>query len=216
MVREKLRAPSLTRLNGCGTIPLPTPTRRLSFRNVLRALMPLAIATTVYASLPTDKARAGELIDYATIGWWTLAANDGVCRAKAEFDNDTALSVVINHWGALILSVQNPSWRIPEGQYSVVWSIDRAAPMTVTAEAKSNWLYWVIPLNEASVNLMSYGGGLHVTVGRERYSYDLRYSAAVLKKLGECIAPRMQAANPFAGQQSPASSGPASNPFQRM
>jgi hypothetical protein len=82
---------------------------------------------------------------------------------------------------------------------------------------------WSIPLDEQSLNLLSHGRALKARIGQTVVSYDLTYSEAVVKALGQCAATSMAAANPFAASppaaasnSPPASTETPSNPFRRL
>jgi hypothetical protein len=198
-----------------------------SFLPALRRIVPLAaVALLAGISAPAllagvsapASASAGDMVPYATIGHWQLSANDGLCKAAGEYENGTVLDFSINAWGVAMIGITNPKWRIPEGSYDVAAQVDRASLGTVSAKAKDTWLYFHFALNEPTINLLSYGKSMYVTVGRDRYQYDLVRSEAMLKALGACAGPRIKAANPFSAPDAQANPyKPAvSNPFVGM
>jgi len=168
-----------------------------------------AAALLVNCSAPV---MADSWTPFGTIGHWHLTASDKSCRARAEYQNGTYLSFALNGFGAAMISIENPGWHIPEGSYEVVTQVDRTAPEKVKATAQGDFLLFQFYFNEPTMNLLSYGRTLSVTVGTQSYQYNLVQSEAVLKALVKCVAPRLEAANPFAGQQS-AAPPPAANPF---
>ena len=94
---------------------------------------------------------------------------------------------------------------------------------------QNGWIVFGFALDEPTINLLSYGRTLYVTVGTQNFQYDLTRSEAVLKALIACIEPRMASANPFASK-TPVAPPPGftevvpanpfaettSNPYRRM
>jgi hypothetical protein len=103
----------------------------------------------------------------------------------------------------------------------VTAQVDRSKLVTFRAAAQDGWVLWQYEqyeLNEPTLNLLSFGRTLYVTIGTETYQYDLVRSEAMLKELLRCAIERMPASNPFAA--APPAANPfaetASNPYRRM
>jgi hypothetical protein len=172
-------------------------------------LSALAVAAALLVNLMPE-ARA-DWTPLNKIGHWQIRSGAGVCDASGVFADGTRLEFSINEHRVALVSVVDPKWSIPEGIYEIVMQVDRAPPQPLKAKGKGAWVMWDIPLTEESINLLSYGRTLRVTLGQTVVSYDLALSEAAWKAVAKCAAPMLEAANPFAGQQSAAP--PASNPF---
>jgi hypothetical protein len=183
----------------------------------------LAAAAALLIGLSAP-AMAVEITLLQTIGHWKVRTVDKLCIATGEFKDGTLLEFVINAKGALLVSVDNQNWSIPEGHdYEVVMQVDRAEAKTFRAAANKTYVYWQMPMTEASVNLLSYGRTLRAQIGKVAVTYDLALSEPALKAVFRCAAPHLDAANPFSNASPPAQSQPAnpfvetpSNPYRRM
>jgi hypothetical protein len=183
----------------------------------------LAAAAALFLGV-CGQARAGDnMAPITTIGHWKLAASSKLCQASGKYADDTALEFSINDLGAAFISIVNPEWKIPKGDYEIASWIDGAPASTFKATAKDTWLFWQFNLNEANINRLSYGNVLHVQIGYQTFHYKLDRSEGMLKALGKCAAPKMAAANPFNGsppastsKTPPASTETPSNPFRRL
>ena len=91
----------------------------------------------------------------------------------------------------------NLGWRIPEGAYEVITQIDRRDPQKVNATGQGQVVAFEFWFNEPTINLLSYGMKLYVTVGQSRYEYHLDRSEGMLKALVQCAVERLPSANPF-------------------
>lgn len=191
----------------------------------MKSLLPLAAAAalftgfTVFAGFSAP-ATAGEMTSRGTVGPWEMTGGDKSCMARKADKNGTHLSFAINAHGEAMIAIENPNWKIPKGKYEVVTQVDRTEAQRVGAEAEDFFLIFGFHLNEPTLNLLSYGRTLSVTVGTQTYQYELTRTEAMLKALGQCAAPFMAAANPFAGSppaaRTPASTETPSNPFRRL
>jgi hypothetical protein len=182
----------------------------------------LAAAVAIFVGFSAPAA-ADDYVPLQSIGHWKIRANATVCDARGTFEDGTRLDFSINAHAAVVFTVVNPSWRIPEGKYDVVTQVDRSAQRTSEADAFGDHVMWWTPVTEETINLLSYGRTLSVKVGQTVLSYDLALSEAVFKALVRCAAPRIAAANPFANTAPQASAPPAnpfaetaSNPYRRM
>jgi hypothetical protein len=183
----------------------------------------LAAAAALFLGVAGQaRAAADDMTPYATVGHWQIKADAVLCTAHGEYQDGTYLDVSINAYGVATISMVDPKWNIPKGTYSVTSWIDRAPTETFTAKAEGIWVGWHLGLNEENINLLSYGNVLHVQIGSQTYNYKLDRSEAMLKALSKCAAPRIAAANPFAGSppaaasKTPASTETPSNPFRRL
>jgi hypothetical protein len=174
--------------------------------------LPLAAAAALFLGV-VGPAAAGDETPLGTIGHWQMTAKDGFCQARGAYKNGTHLSFVINDKGVAMISIENDNWHIPKGSYPVEVQVDRAGRDTATATADDGWIVFEFALNEPTINLLSYGRTMFVTVGRDRYQYDLVRSELMLKALSSCATGRMASANPFAGTAPQASAPPSTNPF---
>lgn len=176
-----------------------------------------AAALLVNCSAP---AMAGDWTLQGAVGPWQMETTDKVCKARTAYKNGTQLHFAINANGAAIIGITNPDWKIPKGSYDVVMQVDRAVPATVSATAKDHYLLFQVEFDEPTINLLSYGRTLFVTVGQQSYQYDLTMSEAMLKALAKCAAPLMASGNPFAQSAAPPAANPfaetRSNPYRRM
>jgi hypothetical protein len=184
-------------------------------------LLPLAAAAALFLGFSSPAAAETKVLQ--KIGHWTIKAADGFCDASGLFQDGTLLEFTINAKRALMVSVVNPKWSIPEGRYQVEMQVDRSDLETFEAKANKTSVIWVIPTNEQSFNLLSHGRTLRARIEQTIVSYDLTYSESVVKALGQCAAPMMASANPFAGsppaatsKTPPASTETPSNPFRRL
>jgi hypothetical protein len=187
-----------------------------------------AVAALLAFCLPEARAEDMAPMEFiGAVGQWRINANDKLCQAKALYADDTVLEFVINSRGAAFISIENPKWTIPKGDYEIFWWVDRAPVTTHTAAGRNTWLWWQFPLNEESINLLSYGRTLYVMAGQQSYRYELVRSEAMLKSLLSCAGPRMATGNPFADPPPaatsktpappvPASAESPSNPFRRL
>lgn len=176
----------------------------------MKSLTTLAAAAALSLSLSAPASADDSWTDRGSVGPWRMASSDTVCKAMGDHNNGTQVSFAINSHGAAMIILDNPSWNIPKGSYPVVTQIDRTAPQKVKATAEKDYLIFEFYLNETTLNLLSYGRKLSVTVGTQVYEYALTRSEAMLKALTACAAPRIAAgSNPFSGTPSiPASSNP--------
>jgi hypothetical protein len=187
----------------------------------LAAAAALFTGFTVFSGF-SSPASAGDWASRGTVGPWQMEATDKVCKARSFHKNGTQLHFAINAKGAAMIGITNPDWKIPEGSYDVVMQVDRAVPATFDATGKDHYVIFAVEFDEPTINLLSYGRTLFVTVGQQSYQYDLTMSEAMLKALGKCAAPMMAAANPFSGSppaatsNTPASTDTPSNPFRRL
>jgi hypothetical protein len=188
----------------------------------MKSLLPLAAAAAFSLGV-YGQARADDWTSLSKIGHWQIRSAPGVCDASGVFADGTRLEFSINDHQVALISVVDPKWRIPEGIYEIVMQVDRALPQSLKAKGHEAWVMWDIPLTEESINLLSYGRTLRVTLGQEVRSYDLALSEAAWKAVAKCAAPMMAAANPFAGSPPAAASAPPpastdtpSNPFRRL
>jgi hypothetical protein len=187
----------------------------------LAAAAALFTGFTVFSGF-SSPASAGDWASRGTVGPWQMEATDTVCKARSFHKNGTQLHFAINAKGAAMIGITNPDWKIPEGSYDVVMQVDRAVPATFDATGKDHYVIFAVEFDEPTINLLSYGRTLFVTVGQQSYQYDLTMSEAMLKALGKCAAPMMAAANPFSGSppaatsNTPASTDTPSNPFRRL
>jgi hypothetical protein len=180
----------------------------------------LAAAAALFIGLSAPAA-ADDYVTVATVGTWTILADETLCKAQSEYEDGSTLTFGINAKGGAALSIDDPKWSIPEGEFPVVAWVDRIERRTFTATAKDTWIVFGFALNEGSIAALSNGAVLNLEVGRSTYRYRLTRSAEMLRALGACAAERMPKANPFAG--SPSSGGAAnpfaetaSNPYRRM
>lgn len=188
----------------------------------MKSLLPLAAAAALSLGV-YGEARA-EMAPYTTIAHWRITADAELCKASGEYQDGTVLNFYINAKGAAAVGIENQKWTtLPKGTYEVTMQVDRAAPTTLEAKAGPGWVVWLVPFDEPTINLLSYGNMLYVQVGSQKHQYKLDRSEAAWKALGQCAAPRMAAANPFAGspptaasKSPPASTETPSNPFRRM
>lgn len=187
------------------------------FLPALRRIVPLAAAVALLAGISAPawavRSTLPDMTHIATIGHWEISADATLCNAIGAYQNGTELHFTINAKGGAMIGVVNPNWHIPEGSYEVVTQVDRAPPQTATANAKDDWLVFSFAMNEPTINLLSYGKTMYLTIGRDRYQYDLIRSEAMLKALGACIGPRIKAANPFSDTQTNPYRPVVSNPF---
>jgi hypothetical protein len=185
----------------------------------MKSLPTLAAAAFLGFSAPAS----AEMVPFKTIGHWTLLSDETLCKARGEYADGTRLVFAINAKGVLVLGIENDAWEIPKGEYQITMQVDRAAPVSHTAKAGPGWVFWGVSLDEPNINLLSYGMMFHATIGYQAFHYRLDRSEAVLKSLAQCAAPRIAAANPFAGsppastsKTPPASTETPSNPFRRL
>jgi hypothetical protein len=187
----------------------------------MKSLLPLAVAAALSIGF-YGEARAGDWTSQGTVGPWQMEATDKVCKARSFYKNGTQLHFAINAKGAAMIGITNPDWSIPEGSYEVVMQVDRAVPSPITATGKNHYVLFQVEFDEPTINLLSYGRTLFVTVGQQNYQYELYRSEAMLKALAKCAAPMMANANPFsdsppsARTETPASTETPSNPFRRL
>jgi hypothetical protein len=195
----------------------------------MKSLSTLAATAALFICLSAP-AQAGDWASQGTIGPWRMAASASACEARAAYKNGTELIFAINARGANMIAIANPNWHIPKGSYEVVVQVDRSTPDKAKADADDDFLVFQFALNEPTINLLSYGRTLFLTVGQQNYQYDLVRSEAMLKALIACAGPRMASGNPFAGTPSAKAPPPgftevvpsnpfpetASNPYRRM
>lgn len=177
----------------------------------MKSLLSLAAAAALFLSFAAP-ARATEWTQMRDVGPWTISATEGLCQGAAKFRNGTQLGFFFNADGEFWLSLSSPEWRIPNGEYEIASQVDRSERSTHKAKVIDNWIVWQIATTEHNNNLLSFGRVLYLTVGTRQYQYELVRSEAMLKALGECIAPQMASANPFRGG-APAAKAPSDNPF---
>jgi hypothetical protein len=188
----------------------------------MKSLLPLAAAAALFLGVVGPARAAAEWTPLGKIGHWKIQATEKLCEASGAFRDGNLLEFTIGSSGVAIITVVDPKWRIPEGDYEIVTQVDRAPPQTFTASGKKSWVMWAIPLTEENINLLSYGRTLKVTLGQTVVSYDLALSEAAWKAVAKCAAPKMAASNPFSGTPpsaspgTPASTDTPSNPFRRL
>src|SRR4051812_25934299 len=100
---------------------------------------------------------SAEMVPLQTIGHWQITADAALCKARGEYQDGTNLVFSINNKGGLGISIGNDAWAIPKGEYEITMQVDRAAPTDYAAWANTNYVLWFAPLDEATVNLLSYG-----------------------------------------------------------
>jgi hypothetical protein len=188
---------------------------------ILAASAALFVGFSVVAGF-SGAARA-EMKPLHTIGHWKITANDNLCLASGGYQNGTLLSFSINAKGGAMISVKNPGWHIPKGAYEIVTQVDRATPQRVKATAEDQFLVFEFWFNEPTINLLSNGRTMFLTIGTQSFEYDLMQSGAMLKALIACAGPRLASANPFNGTAPQARETPEnpfvetpSNPYRRM
>jgi hypothetical protein len=188
----------------------------------MKSLLPLAAAAAIFCGLSAPAA-ADDWTSLNKIGHWQIRSSERLCEASGVFRDGSLLEFTIGSSGVAIITVQDPKWRIPQGDYEIVTQVDRAPAQTFTATGSGTWVMWKIPLTEESINLLSYGRTLRITLGQMVISYDLALSEAAWKAVAKCAAPKMAAANPFSGsppaaasKTPPASTETPSNPFRRL
>lgn len=168
----------------------------------------LLAAATVLAM--TGAAR-GEVV-----GAWSVAKLDGLCAAKAAYNDETSLVFGLQPDGFAGITIINKRWRIPEGQYPVKVWVDRAPPQDMTAVAGGQGITVTYAMSESSFNLISKGAKLFVRIGDYDHWFDLKGSAAMMAALVRCAGILAQNANPFAGPVAPPAPAATRNPFQRL
>jgi hypothetical protein len=179
-----------------------------------------AAALLVNCSAPV----MAEEVHVATVGHWEIYADETACMARGGYKNGTHLSFMSRSDGTATVGIENSNWKIPKGSYEVVTQIDRTAPQKVKAIAKDDLLIFDFYWNEPTINLLSYGRTLFVTVGAQSFQYELVRSEAMLKALSACVGQRMATANPFVGASKAPPPGfepvpyaeTPSNPYRRM
>jgi len=186
----------------------------------MKSLLPLTAAAALFFGFYGEARAADGWTPLSKIGHWQIRHSSKVCDASGVFADGTRLEFSINANQVGLITVVDPKWSIPKGDYDVVTQVDRAPSSKVEAHGEDSWVMWQIPLTEASINLLSYGRTLYLKVGQQTVSYDLALTEAVWKALAKCAAPMMAAANPFAGSpprtETPASTETPSNPFRRL
>jgi hypothetical protein len=175
----------------------------------MKSLLPLAAAAALFLGFSAPA--SADMASLGTAGNWVISADDSLCTAHAGYQDGTKLGFAINSTGVASLSIQNPTWNIPEGNYSVVSWVDRSAPLKHEAAAARGWIVWHPAFSLETLNLLSQGAVLYAQVGRQTYDYRLTGSAEMVRAVVLCLQQRVAKANPFSGTQGiPTSSNPFS------
>lgn len=147
----------------------------------MKFLLPLAAAAAFFLGLSAPASADTNLVPLRTIGHWKISASANLCDASGKFEDGTSLEFTIGSSGVALITVVDPKWRIPTSTYDVVTQVDRASAQTFKATGSGTFVMWQIPLTEESINLLSYGRTLRVTLGQTVVSYDLTLSEAAWK-----------------------------------
>jgi hypothetical protein len=170
----------------------------------------LAAAAALFACLP-GLASAADVRFLGRVGPWKIAADDKMCHASLQYEDDGFLFFSVSSDGRATVGVGHPKWDIPDGTYKVNAWVDRGSPVQFKADASKSVVIWGWRLDAEQVGILSRGAVFHATIGRAEIHYRLDGSAAMLQALTRCAAERMVSANPFAGSRS--DDAPSSNPF---
>jgi hypothetical protein len=182
----------------------------------------LAAAAALFIGL-SGSAAVADQVKIGTAAGWSIYSDGVSCAGGREFANGTALSFVVGASGMGAIVISNSKWNIPDGDYSVVASVDRTKPakFPAKAEGKHVVLIWIISQDE--INIVSNGAVFRATVGQVEVAYPLNGSAEMLQAVGRCAVSRLSVSNPFANAAPPASTTPPnpfaetpSNPYRRM
>lgn len=174
----------------------------------MKSLLPIAAAAALFLGFSAPaSAKSASL---GTAGGWAISTEAGNCHGTMEYANDTALVFSITSDGRAGISVYNPRWNIPKGQYRAWVGVDRNGPGEFEVRADGDLVFMPWQLRSDQIELVARGAVLHVMVGAQSIDYRLEGSAAMLAAVGRCAGTLMNAANPFSNTRSLSSS---SNPF---
>jgi hypothetical protein len=175
----------------------------------------LLLAATAILAL-TGAAHGDEFKEYAKVGAWSVEAGEGFCMASAHYDhNDNFLTFAIAGNGKASITITNPKWHIPEGEYEIRAAVDDKIPANFTANAEKTIVSWGIALGENNIDILSKGSLLHVYIGDKEHTYGLNGSAAMLGSLIRCVDEIVFGSNPFSDPPKTAPVSTPSNPFKR-
>jgi hypothetical protein len=174
----------------------------------------LLLAATALLAL-TGAAYGEEPKHFSVADVWTIESNEGFCTSYASYPhNGTHLFFAMSTDGKASITINNPQWSIPEGEYDIRAAVDDRAPTVFSASADGANLSWLIALSENNVSMLSKGSALHVWIGKTAYRYALNGTAAMLPELARCTTKLMANSNPFGTPKTAPVSTP-SNPFKR-
>lgn len=165
------------------------------------------------AVLALTGAARGELFrDVAAIEGWQVVAGSDHCAAAQDYENSTSLIFGVEMNGAFWVRIYNESWKIPEGQYPLKFSVDKSDAQSWQATGDGKRITIPVIMNEDLYLLLTRGAVMNLTIGGVIHKYALTGTKAMLPALLGCVRDIAKAANPFADQPAPVST--SSNPFK--
>lgn len=149
---------------------------------------------------------------WEVVGDWKIYYDEDICVTSAKYNSGLSLGFSLNKKGSFSISFHDQGWDIPKGNYPVSVRIDRGAESRMDAWASGTMIAVYPRLNDATSQLLRYGGTLHARMGDRSVSFHLTGTSRMLPSLYRCAvhvagsdggAAGRGASNPFSGGRNP-------------